>query len=296
MPSLPSFDDLNRALDLNPTNADIHLSTAGSDWLWAVFAVMLCSDLVFICWSFTRPRGQRVFHQLPIIILTTASIAYFSMASDLGATPIQTEFNRHGGGTRQIWYARYIQWFITAPLVLLELLLTTGLSLSDIVTAVFMIEVTVISGLLGALTHSTYKWGYYVFGVASLFYVWWEFLGHGGRSTFTAPVRTTYLTGGGWLSFLLLLYPVCWGLSEGGNVIKVTSEMVFYGVLDLFAGPFFLFFHLWRLRSVDYAAFGLQSGKPTDYYRFSGDSMRATGAPVTGAPAATNGATTTATA
>lgn len=50
-----------------------------------------------------RPRGTRVFHQLPIIILTTASIAYFSMASDLGATPILVEWQRHGGGTRQIW-------------------------------------------------------------------------------------------------------------------------------------------------------------------------------------------------
>ncbi|EPQ55272.1 family A G protein-coupled receptor-like protein [Gloeophyllum trabeum ATCC 11539] len=289
MPTVPFFNELNRALDINPPNANIHLSRAGSDWLWAVFAVMLLSDLIFIAWSFTRPRGTRVFHQLPIIILTTASIAYFSMASDLGATPILVEWQRHGGGTRQIWYVRYIQWFITAPLLLLELLLATGLSLSEIFTAIFMVEVTVICGLLGALVHSTYKWGYYVFGVSALLYVWWEFLGHGGRSTFAAPVRSTYMAGSGWFSFLLLLYPVCWGLSEGGNVITVTSEMIFYGILDLFAGPFFLFFHLWRLRAVDYAAFGLSSGKPTDYYRFSGDGagMRGTGAPVTGAPAAT---------
>ena len=67
---------------------------------------------------------------------------------------------------------RYIQWFITFPLLLLELLLATGLSLSDIMTTLFMGIVLVIMGLIGSLVHSTYKWGYYVFGVAALFYIW----------------------------------------------------------------------------------------------------------------------------
>jgi len=37
-----------------------------------------------------------------------------------------------------------------------------------------------------------------------------------------------------------MLYPVCWGLSEGSNTISPTSEMVFYGILDLLSGPVFL--------------------------------------------------------
>ena len=49
-----------------------------------------------------RPRGTRLFHQLAIVILATSSLAYFSMASDLGATPISAEF-RADGATRQIW-------------------------------------------------------------------------------------------------------------------------------------------------------------------------------------------------
>lgn len=68
---------------------------------------------------------------------------------------------------------RYIQWFINFPLLLLSVLLATGLSLSDVFTTVFMGEVLVISGLIGALVQSTYKWGYFVFGVSALFYVWY---------------------------------------------------------------------------------------------------------------------------
>lgn len=87
---------------------DIGLTEHGSDWLWTVFAIMLASDVGFIAWHWRLTRGQRVFHQLPILILTTATIAYFSMASNLGLAGIETEFRTKG--TRAIWYVRYIYW------------------------------------------------------------------------------------------------------------------------------------------------------------------------------------------
>jgi bacteriorhodopsin len=66
---------------------------------------------------------------------------------------------------------RYIQWFINAPLVVLSLLLTTGLPLSEIFLAIFFILVAVVSGLVGALTPTSYKWGFYFFGNLGLFHV-----------------------------------------------------------------------------------------------------------------------------
>lgn len=53
-------------------------------------------------------------------------------------------------------------------------------------------------------------------------------------------------------------------------MIKPTSEMIFYGVLDLLAGPLFIFCLLWNLRSVDYNAFGFASGKYTDTVQRNG--------------------------
>lgn len=41
--------------------------------------------------------------------------------------------------------------------------------------------------------------------------------------------RVHFLRLAPYLSFLWMLYPVCWALSEGANVISPTSEMVFYG-------------------------------------------------------------------
>lgn len=89
---------------------------------------------------------------------------------------------------------------------------------------------------------------------------------HAPRATFASGgiSSSSYMLGASWLSLLLLLYPISWALSEGGNVITPTSEMVFYGVLDICAGPALLFFFLWKLSAVDYSAFGFSSFKYTD--------------------------------
>ena len=41
------------SVDTNPPNAIIHISNHGTDWLWAVFAVMTVSMLGMLAWSFT---------------------------------------------------------------------------------------------------------------------------------------------------------------------------------------------------------------------------------------------------
>ncbi|MCF1196848.1 opsin family protein, partial [Mangrovimonas sp. AS27] len=124
----------------------------------------------------------------------------------------------------------------------------------------------VVSLLLGALVHSTYKWGYYVFAVVSLFYIWFVLLWHAPRAQFphSESLRAKYYQAAGYFSFMLITYPIAWGCAEGGNVITVTSEMIWYGILDIFTIPVFLAVFLWELRGVDYSAFGLRSGKYTD--------------------------------
>ena len=65
----------NTALISNPTIADIDITTAGSDFLWAVFSIMLGGAIGLLIYGFTRPVGQRAFHQLAAVICFTASIA-----------------------------------------------------------------------------------------------------------------------------------------------------------------------------------------------------------------------------
>ena len=78
---------------------------------------MTVATLAFAGMSVTKPRNARIFHYITAAITLVAAIAYYSMGSGLGQVPIQTEFIRNSpkvggfpGGTREIFYVRYIDW------------------------------------------------------------------------------------------------------------------------------------------------------------------------------------------
>jgi len=253
----------NQALNVNygiggvPTLA---ITNHGSDWYFTVCAVMTVSTLGFLGMSFSRHRTQRLFHYITATITLVAAIAYFSMGAGLGQTPIVAEFTgRWGAGTREIFYVRYIDWFVTTPLLLLDLLLTAGLPWPTIMTVILMDEVMIVTGLVGALTSSSYKWGYYTFGCVALLYVLYHLLITARKHALALGpnVSRTYNMCGVLTIFLWFLYPIAWGLSEGGNVIHPDSEAIFYGILDIFAKPVFGVMLLVGHRNINLAELGL---------------------------------------
>jgi len=259
----------NNALQVNPnvfhypTSSDINITTHGSDWYWAVTGVMIVCTMAFIGLSFSVPRRNRIFHYITAAITMVASIAYFTMASNLGYASIMVEFMRTNskvaGVTREIFYVRYIDWFVTTPLLLMDILLTAGLPWPTILYTILVDEIMVVTGLVGALISSSYKWGYFVFAMFALFFIAYNvvYVGVQHAKPLGREVSRTYVICGGWTIFLWFLYPIAWGLSEGGNVIAPDSEAVFYGILDILAKPVFGALLLWGHRNIDPAVLGL---------------------------------------
>ena len=72
------------------------------------------------------------------------------MAADYGSAPVPVQYIRGGvlgkkwikagvlHPTRSVWYARYIDWTFTTPLLLLELSLATGLPLAKTFNLLFL--------------------------------------------------------------------------------------------------------------------------------------------------------------
>nr|POF05465.1 hypothetical protein CFP56_69491 [Quercus suber] len=248
---------------VNGRTADIAITTHGSDWYWAVTAVMVVATFIFMGLALMKPRQQRIFHYITASITLVASIAYFSMGSNLGFTPIAVEFQRSdhtvAGFYREIFYVRYIDWFITTPLLLMDLLLTAALPWPTVLFVILIDEVMIVTGLVGALVQSSYKWGYFVFGCVALFYILyvliWEARKH--ANAMGSDVGRVFLMCGTLTAFLWTLYPIAWGVCEGGNVIAPDSEAVFYGILDLLAKPVFGGLLLFGHRGIDPARLGL---------------------------------------
>jgi bacteriorhodopsin len=248
---------------VNGRTADIAITSRGSDFYFAICAAMGFSGFVFIILGQRKQRRDRIFHYLTAGVVFVAAIAYFTMGSNLGFTPIRVEFFRSDpkvrGSYRSIFYARYIDWFITTPLLLLDLLLTAGMPWPTILFIIGIDEIMIITGLIGALITNRYKWAYFAFGCAALFYIIyhlaWESRKHARK--FGRDVERCFLMCGSLTAFLWILYPVAWGVSEGGNVIAPDSEAVFYGVLDFLAKPVFGALLLWGHRDIDPARLGL---------------------------------------
>lgn len=263
----------NQALGTNSVvaqHANLAITTHGSDWYFAVCAIMGVSTLVFMGLALRKPQSHRLFHYITAGITSIACIAYFAMGSDLGQVPIQAEFLRpnsgqvFAAGSREIFYARYIDWVITTPLLLLDLLLTAGLPTPTILITIFADEIMIVCGLIGALTSTSYKWGFWTFGMIAFFYVVYNLLGT-GRSHAAAlggEPKKTYMMSGVFLTFLWFLYPIAWGLSEGGNVIHPDSEAIFYGVLDILAKPVYGAILIWGHRNINPADLGLHIRDP----------------------------------
>lgn len=163
----------NNALNLNPNTlngqiADIAITTHGSDFYFAICAAMGVAAFAFFGLALRKKRTDRVFHYITAAVTFVACIAYFTMGANLGWAPISVEYRRSNpvvrGTVRSVYYVRYVDWFITTPLLLLDLLLTAGMPWPTILWTLLIDEIMIITGLVGALVASRYKWAYFVFG------------------------------------------------------------------------------------------------------------------------------------
>jgi len=262
----------NDVLSHNPPYASNNITRRGSDWLWAVMAVMIVSMLAFIGLTLRRKRyAAPRFHYISIAITLASAFSYFVMASNLGAHAIPVEYHRGGnrpGPTREIFYVRWIEYFITFPLEILAILTLARAAKS---TKLFVVGVTmfmIVCHLTGALVRNKYKWGFLVFGILAYLLVVWRTTLSGNQGKHNSAVTDGHnnighhaddrvvgvdhhnssgngvLTGKhkGLMAYLLalwLFYPICWGLSEAGNVTSLDGECVFYGILDILTKPVF---------------------------------------------------------
>ncbi|KAI0479041.1 heat shock protein 30 [Xylariaceae sp. FL0804] len=247
----------NDALNINPQSGSEELSVNGSDWLWAVTAIYVVSFLAFYSLSFVARSGEKIFHYLFSIALLVGSISYFSMAAGLAYDLVkEANSSPHYALTREIFWPKYVNWVVSFPVVTIALGLLSGVSWATIFYNVTLSWTWIISYLVGAYTVSNYKWGFFAFGTVA-----WLML---ASNTFIATssakrvgVARDHTGLAGYLNLLWLLYPIAWGLSDGGNKIGVTPMFIFFGILDVLMIPVMSFAFLFLARRWDYGQLNL---------------------------------------
>lgn len=246
----------NDALKINPPTGDTFaLTTGGSDWLWAVTALYCFCLLVVVGLTYFARSGEKIFHYLFTISLFVGSVSYFAIASDLGSTPVVTSTN--SAGTREIFYVLYINWFVGWTPLITALGLFSGVSWATIVYNIALSWVWVASYLSSALVRTHYKWGFFAFGTFAYILLSLSLLNTGFHSSKRLSISSHYMITTGWLVFIWLIYPIAFGVADGGNKIGVTEGFIFFGVLDVLTVPVLAFVILLFSRRWDYGAMNL---------------------------------------
>jgi len=231
------------------------VARSGKITLWIVFAIMLVSTLAFIGMAWRVPVQKRLFHVITTFITLFATISYFAMATGDGNSfthIVVKSVHEHTPDTaqdifRQIFWARYIDWSLTTPLLLLDLAFIAGLNGADIITSIVADVFMVLTGLFAAYGHnSTQKWGYFAMGCLAYLAILWQFI-VGGRFAVKSKSAATakfFAALAGFTFVVWTLYPIVWGLGDGSRVLSVDAEIIAYAILDVLAKPVFGFWLL----------------------------------------------------
>ena len=99
---------------------------------------------------------------------------------------VETQKHKHVPDTyqdifREVYWARYVDWSITTPLLLLDLSLMAGLSGANILVAIVADIIMILSGLFAAYgSNDGQKWGWYAWACIAFLTVVYQ-IGFNGR-------------------------------------------------------------------------------------------------------------------
>ena len=109
---------------------------------------------------------------------------------------------------REVYWARYADWSVTTPLLLLDLALMGGLSGANVLVAVVADIIMILTGLFAAFgTGEGQKWGWYTIACMAYLVIIYQFA-FNGRAAVAGKDNKTKAFYGAIGSFTLILWTV----------------------------------------------------------------------------------------
>lgn len=213
-------------------------------WLWLGFVGMSLGTLVILSlWNKFKPE-HRWHVILALMVTTIAGAAYYSMATGQGVALF---------GDKTIFFARYIDWILTTPLLLLSLILVALPVVNDperkrerngLIGAILFSDIAmIVTGAVANFSITTQdKTVWYIASLGWFLIVIWFLYGQVRRQAQQSDKNTakTYTKLLLFLSILWVCYPIVWLLGNSGYaVISTASEAAIYAVLDVTAKAIF---------------------------------------------------------
>jgi len=218
--------------------------------LWLYVACMAAGALLFMAWS-RYPRGVPQYeYVIAIFIPIWSGLAYLAIVLGQGSIVI-------GGETVHV--ARYLDWLVTTPLLLLAVALTAMLraekrDMTVIAALIGADVVMVLSGLIADVTErEAVQWLWYAIGCVALlviFFLVWGPLRQIAQKGGT-DLEAVYIKVAGLLTVLWVGYPLGWVLGPSGlGVIGSAAETWWFVLLPIASKVGFSIYVLMLLRAL----------------------------------------------
>lgn len=214
-----------------------------SGWLWLTTAIMLIGGLGILLAGKRRTRSEELQTVLHGIVPIIAACSYFAMATGQGAMILPFRTASVVDGVRVFYFARYIDWFFTTPLLLVSLSITAmhaGTKRMGAIVGIVLADLIMIvtSFFFGASEIPSLKWIWFLISCVAflgVYYVIWVSLMQANHEE-RDDVQTTYRRNAMILSVIWLIYPLVLLVSPDGlYAISDTAAIVFILILDVAA-------------------------------------------------------------
>ena len=214
-------------------------------WLWLTCAIMVVGSAAIFAMGKKRTPGEELQTILHGLVPIVAACSYFAMAIDQGA--IQLPLGAVAPAGRLFYWARYVDWTFTTPMLLLALSGTAMHSGFRRRSAVFGLIASDVLMILTALFFgfsevAWIKWTWFLVSCIAflgVYYVMFTSLMEENRSE-TPHVQSAYRREALLLSVVWFLYPIVLAISPDGlGVIGTTAGVVLIAILDVIAKVIF---------------------------------------------------------
>jgi bacteriorhodopsin len=196
----------NHTISLPATPEFEKLHHVGHITLWVTFAIFALSTAAFSLLSWNVPVSKRLYHVLSTLAALVATLSYFAMATGGGVNykcESVTDYHDALPDTshtvcRQIFWARYIDWTLTTPLLLAQLCILAGVDGAHTFMAAVASVVMTLSAWFAAFgrQHTFQKWGWFTISVLAYVFVIWHVALHGARTSKVKGDKVAKIFGG----------------------------------------------------------------------------------------------------
>ncbi|KAL4919070.1 hypothetical protein BDW62DRAFT_48393 [Aspergillus aurantiobrunneus] len=220
------------------------IDTAGKRTLWVVTVLMALSSLVFYVLSNRVQLPRRVVHYLVAVSTTVSFLMYLALSTGQGLNwkhDTVKHTHKHVPNTnhdifRQVLWLRYVNWFITDPLILTSLTLLSGLPGASLFAAIAADFVMLGSGIFGTYASNTSRrWVWFTISAIAFLTVVYHIGVKGTRAAKNRDSHTRRLFSAIASVALIAkaLYPITLAVGALSLKVGLTGETVLFAIHDI---------------------------------------------------------------